>query len=85
MINIALYSDGAFESCGVPNYFLKDEDLKTLIEDEQCRDDFIAEYGEGACVGVLGRETPDGYVEDDEFCLPDDAMRKGDLGFYEQL
>ena len=85
MINMALYSDSVFESCGVPNYFLSDSDLKTLLEDEQSRGAFISEYGEGVCVGVLGKKTPYGYEEDDEVPLPDDSMRKGDLSFYEQL
>lgn len=85
MINIALYSDGVFESCGVPNYFLFDADLKALLQDDAFRDAFIAKFGEGVCVGTLGKRTPAGFVEDTDFELPEEDLRKGDLSFYEKL
>ena len=86
MLNVALYSTGIFESCGVPNYFLKEQDFNLIVKDETARRSLIAQLGEGVCVGLLGTKTPQGYVEEEQQAvIPSDDERKGDMGYYEKL
>lgn len=86
MLNIAIYNTGSLEAVGSPDLWFSAEDLQFIMENETARSDLIHKFGEGICIGVLGTETAEGFVESEVSVeiLPDD-MRKGDLSFYEKL
>lgn len=86
MLTVVLYRDDVLEGVGYPNYYLTNEDFCFVVTDADARHDFIRHFGEGVCVGPLGRETADGFVDEDPVVdLPKDSLRKGDFSYYGKL
>lgn len=86
MLNLAVYGSGCIEAIGVPDVFFSADDIRYIVRNERARNDLIRVFGDGVCVGAIGRATPEGFIEDEnEIEIPEDELREGDMGFYGQL
>lgn len=85
-MNLALYDDFVTESVGYPDIFLHNEDFKLIVEDSIARKEFIEKFGNGICIGVLGKQTEEGFIEEEcNINIPNDIFREGDFSYYGKL
>lgn len=87
MLNLAIYDTGCIETVGVPEIFLRDEDIRYLLSSVNARKDLIELYGVGVSVGRLGKETAAGFIEEENIIEINTEMteKRGDLGAYAML